>query len=312
MLTQNRFQYRVATGKGTLPVATLFTLILWGITFLHDFKNIGSLFFIGLAAYLLLEANTQFALIRTRTSLPSSLFLFFSASMLFLQTKMPICMLPALFMLMLFGLFKSYESKYASTTIFHAFLWISISSLIVPCIIWIVPLLFIHMIGLRSLTGKTFFAGLIGLGLPYWFLFAYSLYANRLEWFRALMGKPFQFLPIDYTQIAINQWISYGITLVLLTIYIFLYTQSAYKDKVQTRIYLQATCWIGCWICILMFLQPQYINALLPIVLLVEAILGAHLFALTYNRITRILFYFTLFSYFAICSFNVWMHFFSY
>ena len=84
---------------------------------------------------------------------------------------------------MLYSLFQSYESPHASTAIFHAFLWMGLSSLILPCIAWITPLLYIHMINLRSLEGKTFFAGIIGFTLPYWLLLGYDLYTDQTEEF---------------------------------------------------------------------------------------------------------------------------------
>lgn len=154
--TRNRFQYEVATGRATLPVVSALTLILWVISTPHLWANIGSLLIFSLTTYLLLETDTKFALIRTRTTLPASFFLLFYAATPFLHTWDVTLLLPVFFLCMLYSLFQSYESPHASTAIFHAFLWMGLSSLILPCIAWITPLLYIHMINLRSLEGKPF------------------------------------------------------------------------------------------------------------------------------------------------------------
>ena len=77
---RNRFQYQIATGRGTLPVAVILTLLIWAATSIHDWLNAGSLVAFGFASYLLLETETKFALIRTRTTAyyPSCGFLSFA------------------------------------------------------------------------------------------------------------------------------------------------------------------------------------------------------------------------------------------
>ena len=70
---RNRFQYQVATGRLTLPVAVILTLAAWAFSSVHDWLNIGSLLAFGVTAYLLLETETKFALIRTRRLYPACL-----------------------------------------------------------------------------------------------------------------------------------------------------------------------------------------------------------------------------------------------
>ena len=113
---RNRFQYQIATGRGTLPVAVILTLLIWAATSIHDWLNAGSLVAFGFASYLLLETETKFALIRTRTTLPAASFLLLYAAMVFLHEASMSCVLPALFILMLLNLFKSYESTHALLT----------------------------------------------------------------------------------------------------------------------------------------------------------------------------------------------------
>ena len=74
MSVKNRFQYQVATGRLTLPVAILLSLVFCGISF-QGWESLGAWFMCACVTYLIIELNTTFALIRTRTSLPSAFFL---------------------------------------------------------------------------------------------------------------------------------------------------------------------------------------------------------------------------------------------
>lgn len=216
------------------------------------------------------------------------------------------------FICMLYSLFQSYESLHASTPIFHAFFWMGLSSFIVPCIAWIAPLLYIHMINLRSLEGKTFFAGIIGFTLPYWFLFGYYLYSNQAAEFYVIASRLIQFDSIDYTTIDISRYVLWATIVVLWIIYSIPYLQTAYKDKVQTRILLQVILFMGIWINILIAIQPSHIDALLPLSIIPMVFMGGHLFPLTFTRFTRILFIATLLIWLVLCLFNLWIHFFNF
>ena len=310
--TRNRFQYEVATGRATLPVVSTLTLILWVISTPHLWANIGSLLIFSLTTYLLLETDTKFALIRTRTTLPASFFLLFYAATPFLHTWDVTLLLPVFFLCMLYSLFQSYESPHASTAILHAFLWMGLSSLILPCIAWITPLLYIHMINLRSLEGKTFFAGIIGFTLPYWLLLGYDLYTDQTEEFYNVISHILQFDQINYASIHFSYYTLWGAVTILWIAFSIPYLRFAYKDKVQTRILLQVILSMGVWINILMVLQPSHIKALLPLAIIPMVFMGGHLFSLTFSKFTRITFITVLVIWFALCLFNLWIYFFNF
>ena len=106
--------------------------------------------------YLLIELNTTFALIHTRTTLPSALFLTLYAFCPFLHAYTPAVWLPVLFLGILFALFQSYEAFYASTPVYHAFLLLGLGSLAIPPVLYLIPLIYIAMGDLRSFSARTF------------------------------------------------------------------------------------------------------------------------------------------------------------
>ena len=180
MLARNRFQYELATGRATLPVTIIICLIMYSITY-QEKTDLLSLAIHGAIVYCLIELNTTFSLIRTRTTLHAAIFLFFLSGLPFLHTYSHEQWIPLLFTVSFSYLFRSYESVYAPIPVFHCFLCLGISSFLLPQVLYFVPLIYFYMIGLRAFTLRTFFAGLIGLLVPYWIALAYHLYAGNLS-----------------------------------------------------------------------------------------------------------------------------------
>ena len=311
MSPRDRFQHDVATGRWSLPVVALITLAVWMLTAQRPLADGGALLCAGVTAYLLAELNTRFMLIRARTALPSCIFLCLFAATPFLFQWSTGCLLPVFFTCMLFALFRSYDSYRASATIFHAFLFLGLGSIVFPCLFWLSPLMFLHMVFLRSFSAKTFFAGIIGLLIPYWLILGYSLCTGNYDRFPDMMAAPFRWEAPDYGSVGLPFVAAWGASLLLFVAFVAFYSVSAYKDKVQTRILLKTIAWMGVWLQALMAVHPQGAHLLLPVFFIPTAILGGRLYALTFGLYVRISFYTSLALIFFLFLFGLWMHLFN-
>ena len=311
MLARNRFQYELATGRATLPVTIIICLIMYGITY-QEKTDLLSLAIHGAIVYCLIELNTTFSLIRTRTTLHAAIFLFFLSGLPFLHAYSHEQWIPLLFTVSFSYLFRSYESVYAPVPIFHSFLCLGISSFLLPQVLYFIPLIYFYMIGLRAFTLRTFFAGLIGLLLPYWIALAYHLYAGNMEetWlpFKALTC----FSPIDYSILSLSQLISGGIAILFIAICSIECILHSYQDKVQTRIMLRVLIIIGIGTLACILLLPSHFNTYFLMTLIVGSVMGGHLLALTFNRFTRIFLWVSLGIWTCVCIMNLWMHLFNF
>lgn len=311
MLARNRFQYELATGRATLPVTIIICLIMYCITY-QEKTDLLSLAIHGAIVYCLIELNTTFSLIRTRTTLHAALFLFFLSGLPFLHTYSHEQWIPLLFTVSFSYLFRSYESVYAPIPVFHCFLCLGISSFLLPQVLYFVPLIYFYMIGLRAFTLRTFFAGLIGLLVPYWIALAYHLYAGNMEatWlpFKALAHFP----PIDYAILSLSQLVSGGIAILFIAICSVECILHSYQDKVQTRIMLRVLIITGIGTLACMLLLPSHFNTYFLMTLVVGSVMGGHLLALTFNRFTRIFLWVSLGIWTCVCIMNLWMHLFNF
>lgn len=306
---RNRFQYQIATGRLTLPVAIILSLTLWIAAF-NDKMEAASFLTGGLVTYLLIEFNTSFALIRSRSSLPSALFAILYSSAFFLhEYGKGECWILLLFMGSLYCLLKSYELNNASTYIFHAFLWLGIASLVEPGMILSVPLVFILMFQLRSFSFRSFFAGIIGLCTPYWLITGYDLYTGNNLMFLTWFNNVFEWNTDVYRNLPIHQAITVGIVLLLSTVSGVNSLIVSQSDKVRNRIMIRVINTIGIYETILLITQPDMIKTIFPIVMTMGSILYGYIMIQKTNRFTYIFMIFSLVIIAIMALYNLMIHF---
>ena len=294
------FQHQIATGRTTFPVAVLISIALWALPF-TDRTELLSLLAGGITTYLLIELNTTFALIRTRTEMPSALFVWLYSSLLFLHPYQHTCWIQLFFMGTLFGLFYSYESRQAPVYSFHAFLFLGLGSLIISDLIWVVSFVLIAMIGLRSLTMRSFFAGIIGLIVPYWVILGYYFimdFNGQIELeglgISQLLSQhfgnivpfstTFEGLRNEYIQLGLVKGICYITLLMMSIVGTFCCQYNSFNDKVRTRCFISALIPIEISIILLTVLHPSLVDAFLPILIIYVSITCSYLFALIFSR----------------------------
>lgn len=310
MANYNKFQTDAASGRLTLPVVILVCLLLWAAAS-TQWQEAISLLACAITSYLLIEINTAFALIRTRTTLHVSFYVVLATACIFLHPLQPVTFAPIFFLIAIFRLFASYESPQAAGNIFHSFFFIGLGSLLFPQLLYFLPLFYAGMISFRSLSLKSFFAGIIGATTPYWFLFGYAFYCDKPELFYRPLREAVCFQPVSYALLGPEQLVSAGvITLISLIISVY-YFNISYLDKVRTRIFLSFLIAAEAWIYLQALLQPGHFNAWFQLQIPVSSILAGHLFTLTRNRFTGIFFIVTFVILTALTIFNLWMQFFN-
>lgn len=306
-----KFQKQVATGRLTLPVTILMCLLLWAFTW-QEWTDLFSLCTIILIACLMIEANTTFTLIRTRTYLPTCLYGAIATSLFFLHSFEWENLVPLTFILALSQQFRSYESTSSATPIYHVFFFISLGSLIFPQFLFYAPLFWLSMIPFRSINDKSFFSCILGTLTPYWFLFGYAFCFDQMPLFLTPLKEAIHFYPIDYSHLTLVEILSWGFITLLLVVSGFHYWLIAYTDKTRTRIFHSFLIIIGLYTTLWSVLQPVHLSVLMPIQLICAAFLGGHLFTLTRNRFSEIFFIVTFAAFIFLLIYNLWMQYFNF
>ena len=255
--------------------------------------------------YLLIELNNMYALIRMRASIQTAVYFLFMAVCPALYpitagTVASLALLAALFFL-----FRSYQKGISSSDLFYTFLCIGTGSLIFPQLTYFVPVFWIGAYLFQSLHPKSFFASILGWGLPFWLLLAHAYFHGQMELFRHPFTELTTFTSVNFR---FQPWeiatLSY-----LLLLFITSGTHcliAGYEDKIRTRSYLQFIILYTGYTFLYIVLQPAMCIFLLPILILGISILTGHLFVLTNNRSSNYFFIFMLINLCMLFCYNVW------
>lgn len=324
-------QSTITTGRLTLPVAILITIACWVIVYFlvpdvpkedttHSFWNLLETFPIPVWAnklaslliyfgigYLLIQMNNTFGLIQVRASVQTSIYLLLIAAYPPLHQLCPGDIATLFFVVAIHLLFNTYQRMRSSGYIFHAFLFVGLSSLVFPQSTLLTPILLIGAFNFQGLNIRSFFAAIIGWSFPYWFLLGHAYFYDKMELFYQPFTELATFYPIDFT--VFKSWeiamLGYSFVLFLVSS-IHCFVQS-YKDKIRTRIHLRFFILLNVCIYILIILQPIHCMNLLPLLLIGVSILTSHMFVLTNSKASNVFFVSTMIGLILLFSYNLWM-----
>lgn len=329
MIQQKRFQYIATRARITFPLAIIMALLLWivswnhmiyesadyciGNSFFLDYLPTGwiaeglNLLFCTAIVYILIELNNAFSIIAHRTTFHTSVFVCLWASSSFLNNQLVVSIIVLCTMLALYYLFRSYQVYAPVGNTFHLFLFISLGSLLFPFMLFLIPLFYGTLFVFKALTVRSFFAGLVGCILPYWFLFAYAFYYDTMEVFYMPFRCLTTFSSVDYSIVSIEQWISLAYVLLIFVVSTVHFMLTSYQDKIRIRFYLYFLIILTISCLSFLLLQPQHFAILFALMLVGCCILSGHLFVLVNTKLSNIFFIVSIVLLLIITICNLWM-----
>jgi hypothetical protein len=248
-----------------------------------------------ISTYLLVELNNRSDILRVRTSVLIAVFFLFVTFCpelyAFSATKLSLIAL----LTSLFFLFDSYQCRNSSGHLFHSFAILSIGTLFLPQMMYLIPIWFIGSSMLQSLNLRSFFAAIVGFALPYWFVLSYAFYVGNIDIFLAPFSEIGQFGGMNiFTEVDVRNILSFALFFVLYMLSFAHCLIVDYDNKIRTRVILHFIIFLN--ICLFLFaiLQPMYevqiLNLLLPGICLIVC----HYFCTVRSRISYYIFIATL------------------
>ena len=311
MMRKNRFQNKVATSGYTLPVAALLSTLLWCAEGVFTSAMLGGWLLCGLTAYLWMETGNANSLVRVRSLLTPATYVAMMGAAYSLHAWQPATVAACAMLASYNLLFRSYQRTDAVSPLFHSFLCLSIGSLFFPQLLFFVPFYLCYAaIYFRSLTWRTFWAAVVGVLLPYWFVAGYELYAGDVGRFVAHFADlvDFQRLQVESYQHLNGFQLGFAIWVILLSLVAAVHcARTSFNDKIRTRMLLRFLMVQELLILAFMALQPARFTVLFALLLMNSAPLLAHYFALTGSRFSNSLFVISLFILCALALSGLWM-----
>ena len=251
-----KLQNRIGQSIVTLPICALLVLILWWLpqgSYSQDYAV--ALVLTALIAYIITETNNTYMLLRTRSRMIASVWLFASACMGLIHPFLPSTLGTFCLAASYFLLFRTYQQTEPVTDVFHTFVMLSLGGLFFSPIFLFAPFFLWYLIVfMRALTLRTLFASLLGLALPFWFWGGWQLlqgdFSPLLSWWDTLPFHIHINVPLpETTEVSAISLLSMGmknggelfwlLLLSLLSLWTGIaYLTHSYDDKIRTRMML--------------------------------------------------------------------------
>ena len=204
---------------------------------------------------------------------------------------------------------STYQDSSAAGYTFYSYVCIGIASMVFIQILFFVPLLWLlHKTKVLSMTRKSFWASLLGLLLPYWFMGVYAVYKNQfgrlIEHFTSIII----FQPLfDCSLVSTPQLLTFSYISLLAFWGISHSLASRSSDKIRTRMFYEIFSLIDICCIAFLILQPRHFEGLLPIMIVTTAPLIAHFFAFANTTFNNIVFQLILVSAFVLIVYNLYV-----
>lgn len=287
------FQRTLATSRWTLAVVTLAVVAVWAV---HWLVSGGSPLAYGLAllateaaVYFLTELNNSYALLRRGgRAICALLFLLAGASPQLHTLGWPhltlFCAVAAYF-----PLFAAYARPQKTAVVASAYLFLSIGSMAEPRLLWLLPMVWVAQGLLRAWSLRGLVASLLGVVTPWWLTAVAAYMTGRLPDFVAWASRLWQRPEWpDYAAPSLTLWLSAGMTLLVFLVGTADFLHTRRLDKTRTRYNYYAVLTLGAAAFLLMFLQPQWMEAVLPVGMVSAAMLGGHFVALSFGKVQNV------------------------
>lgn len=311
MIKNNTFRRSIATGRLVFPVVIILSICIWLISS-KVWTNFISMGIYTLIGYMLIETNTKFSIIRNRTTLHVSFYFIFTSVCIFIHNFCADIFIPLFILLSLIHLFSGYENNKASGHIFSSFLYLTISGLISQIFFFYIPIYILSMIGLRCANLKYFLSALIGIITPFWILFVYSFWFDKMYFFYKPILNVANINPLLFSRTTSTEIISMVLISILSLVAIFHYFSSSFSEKTQTRAYILFLIVIEIWTLLLSLINPESLTNLIQVNILCSSILLGHFFTITRSFITNIFFIISIVTIISLATYNIWIQYFSF
>ena len=274
-------------------------LPLWGL--LYKFLSSSLIVYttgfllIVLIAFVIQRICDRDMLTPERTRLPFLLFILLVSTNSGLLPFSEVSLVLLCLVFMIHELSVSYQSPEATGRFFNAGALVGVSGLLIPQVLWIIPILWIGMYQFRSLNLKSFAASLVGILIIYWFILAWCVWNHDFSMFSSLFSSIAGFDIISTTTLFQPYMIGFvGVILLLIPTILHIKTD-ALSNSVRVRMMLSFLLNISIWSLVLFFFYGNSTDSFFAILYLPGSILlSYYIYNIRYN-LRFILYYSMLF-----------------
>ncbi len=288
-----RLQNRIAESRMALPVTLTYLAAFMVIQVLLGHDTWLQMALLAVSSVLMAELNNANALIRIYSRMVSCSFIVMTTAANFLLSSTNAGWAQMGLIVFFIFLLHAYQDGRATGWVFYAFATLSLASISFVHILYLVPLLWIVLAtNIMALSPRTFLASLLGLMVPYWFIGAYAIVFQHLDWLSshfAALAHPGNVF--DLTVIDDHQALTFIFLMILAALGSVHFLMFSYQDKIRTRMIYEMFITLSFCCLLMMLVFPTLFNGFMSLAIVVIAPLIGHFLALTHSRVSNIVFF---------------------
>ena len=282
------FKNRLTASMWTLPVMAVVTPLVWtcrgALTADGRWLRLAA---VAVAAWLLAELNSRFALLRVRSRMVSASFLVFAAAMPWLFDEMGLQVVATVAVAASWWpLFGAYDCRESAGHAFRAALCVSLGSLFFSPLLLLLPVVgFCLMAPLRAAGWRVVAAVVMGALLPYVYLGLYVVWVDgRIDAIGMLLSEAFDFSPLNLSDLSAESVATSAALALLALAATFHYIATAFNDKIRVRMFFYVIITFEVATVALLLLMPRGQKVWTMLLALEAAPLVAHHLTLSRGR----------------------------
>ena len=309
MLAKKRIQNKVAESRYALPISIAYSIVIWLLMGIAEGSLLLSYPLVLAATYLVVELNNRNSLIRIYSRIVSCSFLVLTMMSRFLLNDYTNAVIAIATVAFYLQLFRSYQDRNAMGTTFYGFVFLGIASVWWVHILYFVPIFWIVMrTNMICFNIRTFFASLLGLSCPYWFIAGYLAFTGNIGGLLHHFTTLADYGPLlDYSMITKSQLACFVFVAILMMTGIIHFIRKSSYDSIRVRLTFEALIFVCIVTVAFILLQPQHFDRLFSMLILGTAPLISHYIALTKTRVTNISFIVMAIGTISITLLNIWI-----
>lgn len=258
----------------------------------------------------MVELNNQHSLIRTYSRMLSCSYLVLSVADLPMFVQLDACIVQLCFALTYLFMFRAYQDKSAISSVFNAFFFIGVASIWFVQILFLIPIWWIILrFYVMGMGWRTFWASLLAVITPYWFVGGYYVYRHDVDTLIHHFSSITDFAPLfDFQSISLLNLLTLCVICALGIIGMLHFLLNSSKDKIRIRLFFSSFMLMMAATIVFIILQPTHLPNLLPALIVSVSPLIGHYITFTSSRLSGItclaLFIITL----TITGYQLWIH----
>lgn len=303
-----RFQNKLGTSRAALPITIVFSIILWSTYLITDIKLWPSFILFLMTTYLMIELNNRNALMRQYSRMVSCSYMAMMMMFPQLLTNTSLMIIQFCFTACISLLFMTYQQRDDMGHRYWAYIFIGITAVIWPPIIYLVPFLWIcESLYLMSLSIRAISASILGILTPFWVMIPVVMYTNTYkqaqDHFASYLpdekiiesfSQPSSLIPHDLP-LPFEHSLTAIFVILLLAIGIVHYFRQSYSDKIHVRMLYQFFTFIAVVSVVMLliaYILPVHsipsLYIFLSIIIVCTSPLIAHFITFSSTRISNI------------------------